>query len=325
MAEHKVPQDIEAEDKIIGPFSFRQFIYLIIAVAAGAVAFMLGRILLPLAIIPSPIVLLFLVLALPLRRDQPMETYLAAMIRFLFTSRVRLWDPDGTETMVEITNPRIDNDPINSKVQGEEAVNRLSLLSEIEDTQGWATRGAINNTALNDDMVAAASQTADAMDAGAVATQFNQLLARSDQSLRSTAIATMNQARANQPIATPVPPPMSPPIVSSADEAAAEALLAKQKPAEYPATNNIREKIIQPLSTESNPVLPPATPIPTQIAQPKDPSLTSPVHNDREKTTSITPSRPPAKPAIINNEDDHDKSTSPEIIDKNGEFEVDLH
>jgi hypothetical protein len=37
MAVYKVPQDVEAEDKLIGPFSFRQFIYLIIVAGAGAI------------------------------------------------------------------------------------------------------------------------------------------------------------------------------------------------------------------------------------------------------------------------------------------------
>lgn len=31
MAQYKVPQDVEADDKLLGPFSFRQFIYLLIA------------------------------------------------------------------------------------------------------------------------------------------------------------------------------------------------------------------------------------------------------------------------------------------------------
>ena len=31
MAQYKVPQDVEADDKLIGPFSFRQFVYLLIA------------------------------------------------------------------------------------------------------------------------------------------------------------------------------------------------------------------------------------------------------------------------------------------------------
>ena len=38
MAVYKVPQDVEAEDKLLGPFSFRQFIYLIVAALAIFIA-----------------------------------------------------------------------------------------------------------------------------------------------------------------------------------------------------------------------------------------------------------------------------------------------
>lgn len=37
MASYKVPQDVEADDKLIGPFSFRQFIYLGIAALGIAI------------------------------------------------------------------------------------------------------------------------------------------------------------------------------------------------------------------------------------------------------------------------------------------------
>ena len=40
MAQYKVPQDVEADDKLIGPFSFRQFVYLLIA--GGLVALAVG-------------------------------------------------------------------------------------------------------------------------------------------------------------------------------------------------------------------------------------------------------------------------------------------
>ena len=72
MAVYKVPQDVEAEDKLIGPFSFRQFIYLIIALIAIALGWGLSQLFIPLAIIPLPIVVFFGALALPLRKDQPM-------------------------------------------------------------------------------------------------------------------------------------------------------------------------------------------------------------------------------------------------------------
>ena len=57
MSVYKVPQDVEAEDKLLGPFSFRQFVFLIIAVAGIGIAYALGRILLPMALIPVPVIL----------------------------------------------------------------------------------------------------------------------------------------------------------------------------------------------------------------------------------------------------------------------------
>ena len=80
MAVYKVPQDVEAEDKLIGPFGFRQFIYLLIVAFFGFVAFLLGRIFIGLILIPAPIILFFLAIALPLRKDQPTEVYLAAVL-----------------------------------------------------------------------------------------------------------------------------------------------------------------------------------------------------------------------------------------------------
>ncbi len=43
MASYKVPQDVEADDKLLGPFSFRQFIYLIIVAMAIALAWALSQ------------------------------------------------------------------------------------------------------------------------------------------------------------------------------------------------------------------------------------------------------------------------------------------
>ena len=75
MAQYKVPQDVEADDKLLGPFSFRQFVYLLIAGGLIALAVGLFQLFPLLAIIPLPPVLLFVALALPLKKDQPMETY----------------------------------------------------------------------------------------------------------------------------------------------------------------------------------------------------------------------------------------------------------
>ncbi len=107
MAQYKVPQDVEADDKLIGPFSFRQFVYLLIAgglIAAGIGLFQLMPLL---AIVPMLPAGLFLVLALPLKKDQPMETYLAAVVSFYLKPRKRIWTPGQKESTILITAPKI--------------------------------------------------------------------------------------------------------------------------------------------------------------------------------------------------------------------------
>ena len=80
MAQYKVPQDVEADDKLIGPFSFRQFVYLLIAAGLIALGVALFQVFPLLIIIPLLSAVLFIILALPLKKDQPMETYLAAIV-----------------------------------------------------------------------------------------------------------------------------------------------------------------------------------------------------------------------------------------------------
>src|SRR5690606_12396454 len=106
MAVYKVPQDVEAEDKLLGPFSFRQFIYLIIAMMGLALGWGLASVFVPLAILPLPIVIFFGALALPIKKDQPMETYLAALLSFYLKPRKRLWQADGVQSLIEIVEPK---------------------------------------------------------------------------------------------------------------------------------------------------------------------------------------------------------------------------
>lgn len=142
MATYKVPQDVEADDKLIGPFSFRQFIYLIIVALAGALAWGLAQLFIGLAIIPLPIILLFGALALPLRKDQPMEIYLAAIVSFYLKPHKRLWDPDGVDSTIKITAPKIIEIQRAKNITQADAEERFSYLANLVDSQGWAIRGA---------------------------------------------------------------------------------------------------------------------------------------------------------------------------------------
>jgi len=163
MAQYKVPQDVEAEDKLLGPFTFRQFIYLMVAAGCIALAVALFRLFPLLAIIPAPIAIFFAVLALPLKKDQPMETYLAAIISYHLKPRKRIWTPGQRESTILITAPKKIEAPRARDITGEEASHRLSFLANVIDTEGYAIQDSLNNT-FREDFVAENSDVVDMMD-----------------------------------------------------------------------------------------------------------------------------------------------------------------
>ena len=160
MAQYKVPQDVEADDKLLGPFSFRQFVYLLIAGGLIALAAGLFNLFPLLAIIPLPPALLFIVLALPLKKDQPMETYLAAVVSYYLKPHTRLWTPGQRESTINITAPKIVEESRARDITEEEADHRLSFLADIVDTGGYAIKGA-GSSPMREDLVAEANATAD--------------------------------------------------------------------------------------------------------------------------------------------------------------------
>lgn len=141
MAGYKVPQDVEADDKLLGPFSFRQFIYLIIVAMGIAIGWGLASLFVPLALIPLPVIIFFGALALPLKKDQPMEVYLAALLSFYLKPRKRLWEADGVQSLIEIVEPPSVEEQLTKDITQSEASRRLEYLASIADTRGWAVRG----------------------------------------------------------------------------------------------------------------------------------------------------------------------------------------
>ena len=160
MAQYKVPQDVEADDKLIGPFSFRQFVYLLIAGGLTALAVGLFQIFPLLAIIPVPFILFLGALALPLKKDQPMETYLAALVSYFLKPRTRIWVPGQSNSVITVTAPKKVEEPRTRDITGEEATHRLSFLAGIVDTKGYAIKG-FNSSTLRDDLLAETHATND--------------------------------------------------------------------------------------------------------------------------------------------------------------------
>ncbi|HUO61886.1 MAG TPA: PrgI family protein [Candidatus Bathyarchaeia archaeon] len=228
MAVYKVPQDVEADDKLIGPFSFRQFIYLIIVAIAMAMAWGLSQIFIPLVIIPLPVIVFFAALALPLRKDQPMEAYLSAVVSFYFLkSRKRYWIPDGIDSFVTIIPPKDADKILTKDLDQSEATKRLGYLADLVDTHGWAIRGAgaAPDTSVSTDLYYESQQTVDMMDNTTPAAQaMTKHLTDAAQDKREQAVAGMHTAAkqlptpANTATAAPAaaPAPTAPPAATPA-------------------------------------------------------------------------------------------------------------
>lgn len=160
MAQYKVPQNVEADDKLLGPFTFRQFVYLLIAGGLVALAIGLFQIFPFLAIVPIPFIIFFVVLALPLKKDQPMETYLAALVSYYLKPHTRLWTPGQRDSVIKITAPKVKEESRARDISGEEANHRLSFLADVVDTEGYAIKGT-GGSPMREDLVAEASTAVD--------------------------------------------------------------------------------------------------------------------------------------------------------------------
>lgn len=268
MAVYKVPQDVEADDKLIGPFSFRQFIYLIIVAISIAIAWGLSQLFIPLAIIPLPLILFFGALALPLKKDQPMEVYLAAVVSFYLKPRKRLWQPDGIQSLVEITAPKVVEIKRSKDLSQTEAQQRLSYLANIVDTEGWAVRGIDAGNAMQNDAYYAAQQTEDILDENSGVTQsFDSMISRADEQRRQEVMNRMRQAPA--PALTPiVQQPMyadpyanlAPPVAPTPQPQPQTQPQPNEPHLTYnPYPTSIHQSVINPIGS---------TPAPTSIQQP---------------------------------------------------------
>lgn len=191
MASYKVPQDVEADDKLLGPFSFRQFIYLMIVGGAIFIAVLLFQIFPLLAVVPLPIIIFFTALALPLKKDQPMETYLAAIVSFYLKPNRRFWIPGQSESTILITAPKKVEEKRVRDITQEEASHRLSFLANIVDTEGYAIKNA--NSPMRDEFYAEAYNTTDMFDHTGT-TRLSDLITKEQQEHHTEVVNQMRAA-----------------------------------------------------------------------------------------------------------------------------------
>ena len=219
MATYKVIQDIEAEDKFLGPLTLKQFIFAAITVVCAYLSFFFltkGVWFLVLPLLPVMLVGGFL--AFPWGRDQPTETWLLAKLRFFLKPHLRVWNQTGVQELVTITAPKKQGPAFEGdNLSQTEVKSRLRALADTIDSRGWAVKnGALNMmTAPNyapaapqsDRLVDIAMPAAvpivdvaaadDIMDEhyNPVAQNFSRMIEKSEQTHRQATLQKMEQIR----------------------------------------------------------------------------------------------------------------------------------
>lgn len=141
MATYKVIQDIEAEDKLIGPLTFRQFVYAGVAALCGYLTFLVvskGAAFLAAFFLPFGAICAFF--AWPFGGDQPTEVWALARIRFLVKPRKRIWNQSGVKELVTITAPKKIEKVYTNGLSQNEVNSRLKALADTIDSRGWAIK-----------------------------------------------------------------------------------------------------------------------------------------------------------------------------------------
>lgn len=105
----QVPQFIDVEDKIFGPLTATQFIYVV-----GGVGFLVAMwLLLPLwaaVLLGGPVAALGLALAFYKINDRPLITFMEAAFNYILKSKLYIWQKKPHAAPVE-TAPERENDP----------------------------------------------------------------------------------------------------------------------------------------------------------------------------------------------------------------------
>ncbi len=146
MAIYKLIQDIEAEDKLLGPLTLKQFIYAAVAVISLYFSFLsFAKHATFLLIFFAPVAAVSTFFAWPWSLNQPTEVWALAKIRFLLKPHRRIWDQSGANELVTIAVPKTVQTTYSNGLTQPEVSSRLQALAEVIDSRGWA----IKNVNLN--------------------------------------------------------------------------------------------------------------------------------------------------------------------------------
>ncbi len=230
MATYKLIQDIEADDKILGPLTLRQFLFaLVMAFFLYLSGVFIKNGLFFMLFVTVPPALFFAFFAFPFGRDQPTELWALGKLNFMFKPRVRIWNQSGVKELVTVTVPKKVEHVYTDGLSQGEVHSRLAALANTIDSRGWAVKHVDVNVYTPHAMATRTSDrlidpnslpqevpsydvtaSDDMMDTSnnPIAQQFDSMIDRSTQERRQQLIEQLN---------SPMPITTTPPAATGTD------------------------------------------------------------------------------------------------------------
>ncbi len=137
--QYKVPQNIDLEDKIIGPLTLIQFLYLLVG---GIICYLLLTFLkggIVFWLLATPVALFALALTFIKIQDRPLSHFVKAGLIYLQSPHVRLWKRQGIN--IELVKKKVEKKKV-YKAPPKRRIEKSELekLAQTLDTQKVSTQ-----------------------------------------------------------------------------------------------------------------------------------------------------------------------------------------
>lgn len=131
---YKVPQNIDIQDRIIGPLTMLQFLYAIVGGGLSYTIFM--SVAKPLSyILLVPVIALTVALALVKVNERPFLDFLLAALQFVFAPKKRIWHHKGSDNLKVVIYSNNGEENANAAKGKHISHSRIEELAKQLDTQ----------------------------------------------------------------------------------------------------------------------------------------------------------------------------------------------
>ena len=142
--QYKIPQNLDIEDKILGPFTLKQFLYMIVG---GVVVYVLFNIIgttniMLFMVISTPIIAMVLALVFIKINGRPFVDFFFYFIQFIRDPRQKRWIKSTKIKIFNVTAKMSENENISQKAMARLAKrgivqSQLTQMATLLDTRGW--------------------------------------------------------------------------------------------------------------------------------------------------------------------------------------------